>query len=53
MQWQTKYGNISTNIKVKVDFILPAFSATNIVTWKCQVDESAKGKYDITLGRDL
>ena len=30
MQWNTQAGNITTNIKVKVDFILPALSTTNV-----------------------
>ena len=53
MQWHTQDGNITTNIKVKVDFTLPALSATNVVMWKCCVDDSAKGRYNMILGRDL
>ena len=53
MQWNTKADNITTNLKVKVNFTLPKISATNIVIWKCHVDESANGRYDIILGRDL
>ena len=53
MRWQTQAGNITTNIKVNVDFNLPALSAKNVVTWKCQVDGSAKGRYDQILGRDI
>ena len=53
MQWQTQDINITTNIKVKVDFTLPALSLTNVVTWKCHMDDSAKGRYDMILGRDL
>ena len=33
MQWHTQAGNITTNIKVEIYFILPALSATNVVTW--------------------
>ena len=40
-------------IKVKVDFTLPVLSATNVVTWNCHVDDSAKGRYDIIFGRVL
>ena len=50
MQWHTQSGNITTNLKVKVYFILPALSATTVVTWKCHAYESAKGRYDIILG---
>ena len=53
MQWHTQVGNITTNIKVKVDFALPALIATNVVMWKFHVDYSAKGRYDIILGRDI
>ena len=38
MQWKTKAVNITTNIKVKLDFIFPALSVTNVVTWKCHVE---------------
>ena len=44
MQWTTQDVNIKTNIKVKIDFTLPALSATNVVTWNCHVDDSAKGR---------
>ena len=32
MQWHTQAGNITTNLKVKVDFTLPALITTNAVT---------------------
>ena len=32
IQWHNKAVNITTNIKVKVDFALPALRATNAVT---------------------
>ena len=41
MQWNTQAGNISTNIKVKVGFILPELSATDVVTWNYHVNESS------------
>ena len=53
IQWQTKAGNITTNFKVEVDFTLPALSTTNVLTWKCDVDNSARGRYNMFLGRDL
>ena len=53
MQWHTQAVNITTNLKVKVDFTLPALSATNIVTWRCHMDDSAKGRYYIILGQDI
>ena len=51
MQWHTQDGNITTNLKVKVDFTLPALSAMNVVTWNFHVYDSAKGRYDMILGR--
>ena len=53
MRWHTQDGNITTNQKVKVDFTLPVLIATNVVTWKCHVYESAKGIYDMILGQNL
>ena len=53
MQWHTQAGNITTNIKVKVYLTLPVISATNVVTRKYHVDDYDKGRYDMTLGRDL
>ena len=44
MQRHTQAGNITTNLKVKVDFTLRALSVTNVVTWKFHGDESAKGR---------
>ena len=32
MQWNTQAGNIRNNIRVKIDFTLPALSMTNVVT---------------------
>ena len=51
MQWQTQARNITTDIKFKVDFTLPALSTTNIATSKFNVDEYAKGGYNIILGQ--
>ena len=53
MQWHTQAGNITTNIKVKVYFTLPALSMTNVVTWKCHVDDFAKVRYNMILGQDI
>ena len=53
MQWHTQAGNITTNIKVEVDFTLPTLSATNVVMCKCHMDDSAKGRYYMILGRDI
>ena len=53
MQRHTQAVNITTNLKVKVDFTLPSISATNIVTQKCHLDDSAKGRYDMISGQYL
>ena len=53
MQWHTQAGNITTNIKVDVDFTLTEISATNVMTYKWHVDDSYKGGYNIILGMDL
>ena len=53
MQWQTQAGNLNTNIKVKLDSTLPEISVTKKVTWKYNVDDSTKFRYDIILGRYL
>ena len=44
MQWNTQAGNITTNIKVEVNFTKPELSAMNVVTWKYHVDDSANGR---------
>ena len=51
MQWHKQDGNITTNLNVEVDFTLTELSVKNIVKWKCQVDETAEGRYDMILGR--
>ena len=53
IQWHTQAGNITTNLKVKVYFTLPALSAINVVTWKWHVYYYNKGRYNIILVRGL
>ena len=53
MQWHTQAVNIITNISIKVYFTLPALSVTNVVTCKCHLGESTKGRYDMILWRDI
>ena len=53
MQWHMQAGNITTILKVQVYFTLLALSATNGVTWKCHVDDSAKGRYDMIIRKYL
>ena len=51
--WETQAGKFTTSKKVNIDFFLPEFSATKIVTWKCHIDDSTNVIYDTILGRDL
>ena len=53
MQWHTQSGSITTNIKVEVNVTWPELSATNDVTCKCHVNKSAKGRYNMIVGRYL
>ena len=53
IKWKTQAGNISTKLKAEIDFTLPEFSATKIVTWECHEDESDKVRYNMILGRYL
>ena len=45
-------GNITTNLNVKVDFALPALSATIVMMWKYRGDNFSKGSCDMILGQD-
>ena len=53
IQRHTQAGNITTNLKVKVDLTLPTLSATNIVTWKFHVNDYDKGMCDMILRQYL
>ena len=53
MQWNMQARNITTNYKVKVDFLLPALNPKIVVTQKINVDDSSKGRYDKIWGRDI
>ena len=53
MQWNTQAGNITTNLKVKIYFTLPALCATNVVMWNCHVNDYAEVRWDIILGQYL
>ena len=53
MKWNTQDGDITTNIKVDVKFTWPELSATNVVTWKCHISDSIKGRYNMILERYL
>ena len=51
--WENQFGNFTTSKKVNVEFCLPEFGATKIVTWRCHVDKSTNSTYYIILGRYL
>ena len=51
--WETQAGKFTNSNKVNVDFCLPEFSATKILSWKCCVDNSTTIRYNMILGRDL
>ena len=53
MQWHMQSGNITTYMKVKLDCTLSELSTTKIITCIFHVDDSAKGKYNMILGRYL
>ena len=53
MKWKKQAGNITTNLKVKIDFTLTTLSATDVVAWRCHMDESAKGRYYMIFGQYL
>ena len=53
MQWHMKAGIITNNIQGKMGLNLPEIIATNIVTWNFHVNDSAKDRYDMILGRDI
>ena len=53
MQWHTNAGNITNILKVKLDFTLLEFSATENCLWNGPVNDSVKNKYDVILGRYL
>ena len=53
MQWHMQSCSTTSNIKVKIDFTLYEISATKIMTWNFNVDDSSKGVYDMILGRYL
>ena len=51
--WETQACKFTTPKKVNVDFCLPEFSAKKILTWKCHVYKSTKGRYNMILFGDL
>ena len=46
-KWHTQAGSITANLKVRIDFTLPELIVIKIMTWGFNVDDSAKGVYDM------
>ena len=51
--WETQARKFTTSKKMIVDICLPEFSSMKIVTWKCHLENSTNGGYDMILDRDL
>ena len=51
MKWHLQAVNITTNLKIKIDFTSLQVSATKVLTWNYHVDDFVKIRYDIILGR--
>ena len=51
--WGTQVGKFTSLKKLNLDFFLPEFSATKIVIWKCHIDKSTNGRYDMIIVRDI
>ena len=45
--------NIATNKNVEIDFFLPYFRATKIVTRECHINDSAESRYNLIIGKYL
>ena len=51
--WEIQAGELTTSLKLKVDFCLPELSTTKIVSWEYHVDNKNSSRYDMILDRDL
>ena len=51
--WETQVTKLTTSKKVNVDFFLPEFSETKIVSWKFHLDNQNNSRYDMILVRYL
>ena len=52
-KWSTQAETFTDNFMVKVELSLSVISATKIMTWKCHMDDSTAGRYNMISGRDL
>ena len=51
--WETKAGHFTVSEMANVDLYLPELSVKKVVTWKLNVGESNKVRYNMILGREL
>ena len=47
--WETQVTKLTTSKKVNVDFFLPEFSETKIVSWKFHLDNQNNSRYNMIL----
>ena len=53
IKWRTQAGNLTINMKVKLYFTLPEFSANKFVMWEFRLYPSTKIRYTMILDRDV
>jgi len=51
--WNTAAGPMETNLKTKVQFMLPELSETKLIEWNMHIVNSKTMNYDIIIGRDM
>jgi len=51
--WNTAAGPMETNLKTKVQFMLPELSETKLIEWNMHIVSSKTMNYDIIIGRDM
>ena len=52
-KWENQAGKFTISKKENVEFCLPEFGRTKIVTWKCHMDKSTNSRYAMILCRGL
>ena len=51
--WENQSEKFTASTKVNVEFCIPEFVSTKIVTWKFHVAKSTNSRYNMILGRYL
>ncbi len=51
--WNTAAGPLETNLKTKVQLMLPELSETKLIEWNMHIVSSKTMNYDIIIGRDM